>query len=66
MPCRIVVLPVLRESTIIKSDSKKSTIISGFKPKIIGKSITIEMTETVGIVNPIVAKDEPKERFKLF
>ena len=66
MPCKIVVLPVLRESTITKSESRNSTIISALSPRVIGIPVTIEMNETVGIVNPIVAKEEPSDRFKLF
>lgn len=65
-PCKIFVLPLLSDSMILKSDSKNITEESVPIPSAKGKSIHKETNATTGIVKLILAKAEPKERFKLF
>ncbi len=65
-PCKIVVLPVLSDRMITNNESRKSTVDPALIPRESGRPVYRETKETVGIVRPIVANAEPKERLRLF
>jgi len=58
--------PVLRERMITNRESRKSTVELAPIPRDSGNPVKSETKETVGIVNPILAKAEPSERLRLF
>jgi hypothetical protein len=64
-PCRIVVLPVLRERMITNKDNRKSTVDPAPIPRDRGRLVYNETKETVGMVSPILARAEPRERLRL-
>ena len=64
-PCRIVVLPVLRERMITNNDKRKSTVDPDPMPNDNGRSVYKETNDTVGMVSPMLASAEPRERLRL-
>lgn len=66
IPCSMVVLPVLSERTIINKLNKNKIVDSELIPSVSGRPIKIDRMETVGMVKPILANADPRERLKLF
>ena len=66
MPCSIDVFPVLNVRIITRSDSRKRTVDSTLMPSASGNPVKTDTRATVGKVNPMLARAEPKERLRLF
>ena len=66
IPCSMVVLPVLSERIIINKLNKNKIVDSELIPSVSGRPIKIDRMETVGMVKPILANSDPRERLKLF
>ena len=65
-PCNTVVLPILRDSIIISRDKKKSILGTASIPSVIWLPVANATIDTMGMVSPILAKADPRERFRLF
>lgn len=64
-PCNILVLPVAKDNIMVKRDSSKSTVAFMSMPKVMVIPVKIATMATAGMVKPILAKAEPKAKFKL-
>ncbi len=66
MPCSILVLPVLSDNTSTNKHNKNNTVDFISMPMVKDKSAYSEIMATAGMVSPILASAEPRERLKLF
>ena len=65
-PCRIVVLPVLSDNIITNNEVRNKTVDPELIPKERGRPVYNETIETAGMVKPMLASADPRDRFKLF
>ena len=65
IPCNTVVRPMLRDRIIMSKVSKNNMVGTASIPRVIWLPVTMETMDTIGIVRPILAKAEPRERFRL-
>lgn len=64
-PCSMVVLPIASVSAPIKNDKYISVILRLLIPRLNGKLKQIAIAATVGMVNPMLAKAEPRAKLRL-
>ena len=64
-PCSRVVLPIARVSAPIKRDRYIKIILRLLIPRLNGRPKRMAIAATVGMVRPILAKADPRARFKL-
>lgn len=64
-PCSRVVLPIARVSAPIKNDKYISVMFRLLIPRLNGRLKKIAIAATVGMVNPMLAKAEPRAKLRL-
>jgi hypothetical protein len=65
MPCKRVVLPIASVNAPIKNDKYINVILRVLIPRLRFKSKKMAMAATVGMVKPILARADPRAKFKL-
>ena len=64
-PCSRVVLPIASVSAPIKNDKYISVMFRLLMPRLNGRLKKIAIAATVGMVNPMLAKAEPRAKLRL-